>query len=121
MTSIQRPGFEWTRCADITEMQAFFLSRLEPIRLAARKCGYAIGLHGSTRRDLDLIAAVWIDDPKSKDELAAAVHYAACGLSHAPYTWTIKPRGRVAVSMPICWTDWGYDIPNLGHIDLSVM
>lgn len=113
--------FSWTRCANVDEMQAFFLSRLPVIRDAARTLGYAIGLHGSTRRDLDLIAAPWTDSPSPKDELASAVQFAACGLRPEQIQWTEKPGGRYAVSMPCCWTEFGYGVPNLGLIDLSVM
>lgn len=38
------------------------LPPVEPIRVAAREVGYAIGVHGSQERDLDLIAAPWTDD-----------------------------------------------------------
>lgn len=112
--------FRWHRCATVDEMQAFYLSRLPAIREAARECGYAIGLHGSTRRDLDLIAVPWVASFKPKEELAAAIHHAACGLRRSAYQWEQKPSGRVAASFPICWTEW-HDMISAGHIDLSVM
>jgi len=34
---------------------------IEPIRAIARECGYAVGVHGSLKRDFDLIAAPWAD------------------------------------------------------------
>ncbi len=112
--------FHWHRCNTIDEMQTYYLSRLPAIREAARACGYAIGLHGSTRRDLDLIAVPWVAAFSSKDQLAKAIQQAACGLSRETYEWERKPNGRMAVSFPICWTEW-HDMISAGHIDLSVM
>jgi hypothetical protein len=112
--------FRWHRCATIDDMQDFYLSRLPSIRIAARECGYAIGLHGSARRDFDLIAVPWVEVFKSKDDLARAIHGAACGLGRETYVWERKPHGRMAVSFPICWTEW-HDMISAGHIDLSVM
>jgi hypothetical protein len=41
-----------------------------PIRETARKCGYAVGVHGSLARDIDLIAVPWTRDAVSGNELA---------------------------------------------------
>ena len=112
--------FQWVRIASIDEMEAFFISKLPAIRAAAKTCGYAIGQHGSMRRDMDLIAVPWVETASTKDQLAAAIHKAACGLTGTTYRWTTKPLGRVATSMPVCWMEI-YDIPNLGCIDLSIM
>ena len=115
--------FCWVEVRSIEEMQGFYLSRLGAIRDAAKGCGYAVGVHGSLRRDLDLIAVPWVDEHTDADTLARAIHRAACGLESASYQWGPKPAGRVAASFPICWTadSMGHDTPNLGHIDLSVV
>ncbi len=42
---------------------------LEPIRETARGCGYAISVHGSLSKDIDLIATPWIYTAKSGDVL----------------------------------------------------
>jgi hypothetical protein len=104
-------------------MQAFYLAALPKVREAARELGYAIGLHGSTRRDLDLIAVPWTEQHGSRDELATAVHKAACGFTSASYQWEEKPHGRYAASFPVCWTDPDVfrGVLSAGHIDLSVM
>ena len=119
----QMPNFKWHLCNTIDEMQAFYLSRLPAIREAAREHGYAIGLHGSTRRDFDLIAMPWTKTPSDKETLVRAIHWAACGLYSASYHWTIKPVGRLATSFPICWTEFPgrHDMIGPGHIDLSLM
>jgi hypothetical protein len=44
------------------------------VQAAARGVGYAIGLHGSMVRDLDLIAAPWTADAVGYDDLVTAIH-----------------------------------------------
>ena len=114
--------FKWVHIHNKDELEAFYLSVLPKIRVEAKKCGYAIGLHGSMRRDLDLIAIPWIENHVSRDELAVAIQKAACGLESQSYTWEEKPLGRFATAFPVCWT-WHETPPILsnGHIDLSVM
>jgi hypothetical protein len=78
----------------------------------ARECGYSIGIHGSLKRDVDLIASPWTDEAVGSAELIEALSAALnarCvgGPEH-------KPHGRVAVTLQI--VD-GYFKP----IDLSVM
>ncbi|MEO8298772.1 MAG: hypothetical protein ABI574_13295 [Burkholderiales bacterium] len=114
------PG-DWYRARSVEDMQAFFRSRLPFIREAAREHGYAIGLHGSERRDLDLIAAPWRDGAADAETLAHAVAIAACGIDRAGrYEWNNKPLGRIATSIPICWTEM-HGVRGAGHMDLSVM
>ena len=118
--AIQYTPGEWFQAASVDEMQAFFESRLPAIREAARAHGYAIGVHGSMRRDLDLIAAPWRDGAADAETLAHAVAKAACGIHrNGAYNWEQKPVGRIATSLPICWVDNGVD--GAGHIDLSVV
>lgn len=112
------PG-EWFDATSVDQMEAFYRSRLPAIRETAKEHGYAIGVHGSLRRDLDLIAAPWREDASGADTLAAAIHHAACGFTQSKYQWEQKPAGRVAVSMPICWTH-RHGVLSDGHIDLSV-
>lgn len=119
------PG-AWFKARTIDEMQVFFLSRLHAIRDAAKEHGYAIGLHGSVRRDFDLMAIPWTESASDKDTLAHAIAVAACGITReGPYVWEKKPRGRSAVSLCICLTDHANpdfkDMIGAGHIDLSVI
>ena len=120
-----QPG-QWFDARTIDEMQAFYLSRLPAIREAAKEHGYAIGVHGSQRRDFDLMAMQWSADASDKDSLARAIADAACGIRReGAYDWEQKPSGRVATSIPICWT--AHDNPDFdnmisaGHIDLSII
>ncbi|WP_019573401.1 hypothetical protein [Curvibacter lanceolatus] len=110
----------WFMASSIEEMQAFFESRLPAIRATAYANGYAIGVHGSMRRDMDLIAAPWCEGAADAETLAHAIAKAACGIDRdGAYNWEQKPFGRIATSLPICWVDNGVD--GAGHIDLSVM
>ena len=123
--SAYKPG-RWFDARTIDEMQAFYMSRLPAIRAAAQEHGYAIGLHGSTRRDFDIMAMQWRADASDKDSLARAIADAACGIRReGSYEWEKKPSGRVATSLPICWTDHGNpdfdDMVSAGHIDLSLI
>lgn len=114
------PG-TWYEVKSREELEAFFLSRLPAIRDAAHEHGYAIGLHGSLRRDMDLIAVPWRDGASDKDKLAHAIAMAAVGMTrNGGYEWETKPAGRVATSLPCCWTPWHGEAGS-GHIDLSVM
>jgi hypothetical protein len=82
----------------------------------ARNQGYAIGVHGSRVRDLDLLAAPWIEDcavtPLALAEMIAA---ALPGVLHVK--GEKKPHGRVGfVIYPRVM--YGFDT---WYIDLSVM
>lgn len=120
------PG-QWFEARTIDEMQQFFLSRLPAIREAAHQHGYAIGLHGSTRRDLDIMAMQWRPAASNKDELARAIAKAACGIFRESYgyEWEDKKNHRFATAIPICMTDYTNedfdDKPSIGHVDLSVL
>lgn len=115
-----KPG-DWYRAKTVDDLERFYLSRLSVIREAAQAQGYAIGLHGSMRRDLDLIAVPWRDGASEPDTLAHAVAHAACGITRqGRYEWESKPAGRIATSLPICWPGW-HGQAGAGHIDLSVM
>lgn len=116
--------FRWVHVNSKDELEAFYRGVLPNIITEARAHGYAIGVHGSLHRDLDLIAVPWTDDYSDKDELAHAIQEAALGPVQASYQWERKPNGRMAVSFPICWAEISPTFKretNLAHIDLSVM
>lgn len=76
----------------------------------AREVGYAVGVHGSLRRDFDLIAAPWTDDAVGNADL---VKHLCKGLNAKLLSGECKPCGRYAVNLRI---DGWYKI-----IDLSIM
>lgn len=65
----------------------------------AREVGYAVGVHGSLKRDFDLIAAPWTEDAVNN---AALVKHLCAGLNAQIVGGPeYKPLGRVAVSLQI--------------------
>ena len=111
--------FKWQKAHTADDLRAFFESVLPAVRKAARELGFAIGVHGSLRRDLDLIAVPWVVGHATADALAMAIQEAACGAHGGRVTWEQKPCGRLATSLPICWTEDRR--PSAGMIDLSVV
>jgi len=77
----------------------------------SREVGYAIGLHGSLKRDMDLIAAPWTDEAIGNagliDHLCAGLPAVRIGGPER------KSHGRIAVTLQMD----GYFKP----IDLSIM
>lgn len=92
---------------------------LPPIRRAAKDAGYAVTVHGSVNRDIDLVAIPWVENgvwnPDALvDAIVGAVRGAVgrCSKSGAPGQ---KPHGRVAYSL-LAWCG-----ETTAHLDLSVM
>lgn len=91
----------------------------------ARKFGYAIGLHGSMSRDLDLVAIPWVREAAPAETLVEAIRDAVGGfIRNDPETDDNryhldtrnpgeKPHGRRAWSI--------YFSGHRFYIDLSVM
>ncbi len=94
---------------------------MEPIQSAARAKGYAVAVHGSIARDVDLLAVPWTEEAVPAEELVAAVVAAIAhiqeannGLAHLPpdQQATPKPHGRRAWVIVLGGGTW---------LDLSVM
>ena len=104
---------------------ATFAWMVPHITEVARKFGYAIGLHGSMARDLDLIAVPWTRAAAPAETLVEAIRDAVGGvIRNDPvhdgneYDLTTrnperKPHGRMAWSI--------YFSGHRYYIDLSVM
>lgn len=99
---------------------------IEPVRRVARDAGYAVAVHGSLARDIDLVAIPWVEhNVSSPDYLAeriAAViagQVGRCnimGKKKDGLTWTAKPHGRQAITI-MAWGDLFGSI----DIDFSVI
>ena len=104
---------------------------ITPLCHVARECGYAIGVHGSLARDIDLIAVPWVDGVAPPGVLAEKIRSTADHIlgwaiyepertsqSEEIYQWIMvgepgrKPHGR------LCWS---FFLPGGPYIDLSVM
>ena len=110
---------------DMTCTRVCLYAQLLPkIREAARKHGWAIGVHGSCVRDLDLMAMPWIEEAAEVEVLLKAICEAAGGfvpmVEVHEMTWeaaakdpqTNKPHGRRSYN--ICFGGYPF-------IDLAVM
>jgi hypothetical protein len=94
-------GWEWPGLPDIAR-----------IRSLAREVGYAVGVHGTMERDLDLIAVPWVAEAVQPVALAQHIAAGLCG-DVVDYETQDKPCGR-----------WSCNIHTPGWtklIDLSVM
>lgn len=60
----------------------------------ARGFGYAIGLHGSMNRDLDLLAVPWIAAAMPAEELVEAIRAAVDGEIRLESAGELLPHGR---------------------------
>ena len=104
---------------------------IEPMRRVAKEFGYAITIHGSLNRDIDLVAIPWrehnVADP---DVLVVRLCGAVCGITgrcnfrsntekkfrpESLINWCEKPHGRIATTLMV-WCG-----ENTADLDLSVL
>lgn len=105
---------EAARKAEIAVFVEMCLPRLID---TARTHGYALAVHGSLARDLDLVAIPWTDRADDADTLRSALCATTKDATGWGYIsdsgkWSEKPHGRVATTI-IASSDV--------HLDLSVM
>lgn len=81
----------------------------------SKRSGYALAVHGSEKRDLDIVAVPWTEECISPEELADLI-VQRVGLfvdfCHRKKDFDIKPHGRIAYFILL---------PNGCSIDLSIM
>lgn len=76
------------------------LPDIEQIRAAAREIGYAIGVHGTLERDLDLIAAPWTEEAL-KYNWREVMDHIASRINARVIVAEQKPLGRRACTIQI--------------------
>ena len=100
----------------LAERAATYAVLYPGLREVARQHGYALALHGTLQKDLDLLAVPWIDEASTSDDLAEALRAHLGGdfvlTSREAPAWSQKPHGRKA---------WTIMLRGAGYIDLSVM
>ena len=75
---------------------AGYVGLLDILTKAADKCGYAIALHGSLSRDMDVIAIPWKEKVTTPDKLVEVLSD-AIGVSVDNISeWRAKPHGRAS-------------------------
>ena len=92
------------------------------VRRVAREHGYAIGVHGSLKRDIDLIAVPWTIEASPREQLVHAIVSAVGGYvrnelldsdgSTIRRNPEAKPHGRIA---------WVIRVAGGTYLDISVM
>jgi hypothetical protein len=107
---------------------AVYVAIIPLLTEVARKSGYALAVHGSLGRDLDVVAVPWVEDAASPETLILAL-LAAVGWNRAHlhpestnqdgsihqesgHIPTKKPHGRRA---------WSINFDNGLYLDVSVM
>lgn len=99
---------------------------IEPLREKARALGYALAVHGTLKRDIDLVACPWTDEAVPAHELAEALLLVTAevhGLAfmtpaegndryHRAGCPGNKPHGRLT---------WCWHLGGGPYVDLSVM
>lgn len=102
-------------------------------RAVARTHGYALAVHGSQLRDLDLIAVPWVDDASTPQVLAEAICLMVAGVFTTndvpPSRPTKRPHGRLGWAITLMGEDAlaivnftsAAKVPFHPYIDLSVM
>lgn len=86
----------------IAPWYAMTYTRLSEI---VKEHGYALTLHGSMARDLDLVAIPWTDEPSEVGVLLQAVVDFICdkadGIAYPTPLPTEKPHGRMSYIFPV--------------------
>lgn len=91
---------------------AFYWRNLRSINKAARRCGYAIGLHGSLSRDLDLVAVPWTKKATSAEALIEAIRKVTGTWESPTDPPADRPHGR---------RTWCLHFGQGPYLDISVM
>jgi hypothetical protein len=103
-----------------------FVSMLPALTRAAKSKGYALAVHGSMRRDLDLVAIPWTEEAASAQEVVDALIHASSGFLRERETKPAHPEGwpgtRDPAQKPHGRLAWSIYLAVGGtYIDLSVM
>ncbi len=81
------------------------------MRDIARTYGYALAIHGSVMRDLDVVAVPWTEDVSEPQELVDAFAK-AIAFQHVDEKPEVKLHGRMV---------WTLAFPGTCFVDLSIM
>lgn len=100
----------------LAERTCFYAALYPKLREVARQHGYALCLHGSLVKDLDVLAVPWVEEAAPAEKLVAALVDRTGGhllqQNDKRYA-TSKPHGRTAWTIML--------LGGGGYVDLSVM
>ena len=86
---------------------------LPGFRKAARECGYALAVHGSMERDLDLVAVPWVENPSAPEVVVFAIARVCRGMIVGA-DWNKPYRRLFQIDLP-----WRGN-ENRNYIEISV-
>ncbi len=114
-----------------TELGRLYDNALASARIVARLHGYALAVHGSQLRDLDLIAVPWVPECSPPDVLAEAIRVEVVGVFTGDMNGGVmheRPHGRLCWSIVLREVRAGLvddlaasKIPFRPYLDLSVI
>jgi hypothetical protein len=104
----------WLKSEDPAEITAHYRVAVKVVRRVARELGYAIGEHGTFVRDLDVIAAPWVEDVAEPRVLLRAVSMALIGLE-----WEVTSMN--AARKPHNRQGTVFAIGRRAYLDISIM
>lgn len=98
----------------LAERMPFYAVLYPKLREVARQRGYALALHGSLAKDLDVLAVPWVLEAAPADVLVKDLVEASGGMLQpdSPVI-TQMPHGRMAVTIMLGGQG--------GYVDLSIM
>lgn len=104
---------------DFTSLVCIYAQLLPKIREVGKRLGYAIAIHGTMARDLDLLAVPWVDEAADPIELVAAIQeevggYVIGDLAKQGSIENPTRQSHGRLSWNICWGGKPF-------IDLSIM
>lgn len=103
----------WLASAEKAAKRAFYAIILPDMRAAARRVGWALAVHGSEERDLDLVAVPWVKGAVPAEELVRVVEIAAVGAG--------RLGRREVVSKPYGRRGYVIHVGRTAYVDLSVV
>ncbi len=95
----------------VNMMPALYSHRIHDIQVICRSCGYAIAVHGSMQRDLDLIAIPWTERAAKPATLVDRL-CEGLDVQPSPDSPAEKLHGRIVYTLLMM---------GMGFLDLSIM
>lgn len=120
---------DWTDIKKKEQLCERYASYLPSLMKIANSCGYALAVHGSMQRDLDLVAVPWVKNAMAPESLVIVLERSLLGFSRMRSYWKKcaendkKPHGRKAYTIAFAELANDFETKNYRHaiIDLSVM
>jgi hypothetical protein len=111
------------------ELEARFTALLPDLRYAAWQLGYALAVHGTMRRDLDLVGVPWIEGAGSGDQLVEALAHVLgdCHVHSEEIKGALYPIGSKAphgIRKYVIYPHFHFGDANhhtVGYIELAVV